>query len=113
MVEPEDWDDHSWVVQARCAGDPPDSLFVKGAAQRQAKQRCLGCPVRLQCLADALQCGCDYGVWGGLTERERRAIRRRYSEVDNWFAWLNTSQETLAEELRQSYAPKVLSLVRA
>ena len=50
---------------------------------------------------------------GGLTERERRAMRRRYSDVDDWFAWLSTSQEVLAEELREAYAPKVLSLVRA
>ncbi len=112
MNQIHDWDDHSWVAHARCAGDPPDALFVKGAAQRQAKQRCLDCPVRLECLADALQCGCDYGVWGGLTERERRAVRRRYRDVSDWFAWLTTSQEELAEELRVSHAPRVLALVR-
>lgn len=105
-------EDHNWVVHARCAEDPPDSLFVRGAAQRQAKQRCLGCPVRLECLADALQCGCDYGVWGGLTERERRAIRRRFPEVVNWLGWLHSSEEMVATELRLSHAPKVLTLVR-
>ena len=112
MFTSEDWEDQNWVVHARCASDPPDSLFVKGAAQRTAKQRCSGCPVRLQCLADALQCGCDYGVWGGLTERERRAIRRRFPTVDDWPAWLDTSEETVATELRKSQSPKVLALVR-
>lgn len=104
--------DHSWVVQARCAEDPPDSLFVRGAAQRQAKQRCLGCPVRLECLADALQWQCDFGVWGGLTERERRAIRRRYPDVTDWADWIANSDELVAVELRRSQAPKVLALVR-
>ena len=108
-----DLQDHSWVVQARCAGDPPDALFVRGAAQRTAYQRCVGSPVRHVCLADALQCGCDYGVWGGLTERERRAIRRRFPEVDDWMHWLETSEEVLASELRLTEFPKVLALVRA
>lgn len=108
----DDYDDHSWVARASCAGDPPDALFVRGAAQRTAKQRCLGCPVRLECLADALQCACDYGVWGGLTERERRAIRRRFPEVDDWLGWLETSDEALAVELRITEFPRVLALVR-
>lgn len=108
-----DWDDHSWVAHARCAEDPPDALFVRGAAQRTAKQRCMGCPVRLECLADALQCACDYGVWGGLTERERRAIRRRFPQVEDWLEWLECSQEPLAAELRMTEFPKVLALVRS
>lgn len=105
-------DDHSWVVLARCVDDPPDSLFVRGAAQRQARQRCLGCPVRLDCLADALQWESDFGVWGGLTERERRAIRRRFPDIENWREWLFNSKEELAVELRMSQAPRVLALVR-
>lgn len=106
-------EDHSWVVQATCAGDPPDSLFVRGAAQRQAKQRCFGCPVRLECLADALQWECDFGVWGGLTERERRAIRRRFPDVGDWVEWINDSEELVAVELRRSQSPKVLAFVRS
>ncbi len=104
--------DHSWVAEAKCAGDAPDALFVRGSAQRQARQRCMGCPVRLECLADALQWQCDFGVWGGLTERERRAIRRRFPEVENWRVWLETSEEEVAIELRRSQAPRVLALVR-
>lgn len=102
----------NWVADALCADDPPDSLFVRGAAQRQARQRCLACPVRLECLADALQWECDFGVWGGLTERERRALRRRYPSVADWGHWLLNSEELVAIELRTTTTPRVLALVR-
>jgi len=44
--------------------------------------------VRIECLADALQSGANYGVWGGLTERERRAMLRHYPDIDDWLDWL-------------------------
>jgi WhiB family redox-sensing transcriptional regulator len=56
-------------------------LFVTGAAQNQAKRICSGCPVRAECLIDALEHRHEYGIWGGLTERERRAILRRHAPV--------------------------------
>ena len=105
-------DDHSWVSRALCAGYEPDALFVQGASQRQVRQRCLMCEVRIECLADALQSGANYGVWGGLTERERRAILRHYPHAENWLEWLRTSDESLARELRSPHVPKVLSFVR-
>ena len=55
-------DNHDWVEYALCAEDEPDSLFVQGAAQRQVRMRCMECPVRLECLADALQSQMSYGV---------------------------------------------------
>ena len=70
-------DDQSWVARALCASTEPDALFVQGASQRQIRLRCYECEVRIECLADALQSEANYGVWGGLTERERRAILRR------------------------------------
>src|SRR5690625_5487877 len=63
--------DQSWTAQAACAGQDPDDLFVRGAAQRQAREICFTCPVRLECLIDALDNRIQFGVWGGLTERER------------------------------------------
>ena len=66
----------------------PDALFVEGAAQREARIVCTGCPVRLACLADALDNRMDFGVWGGMTERERRALLRRRPEVRSWRAEL-------------------------
>lgn len=104
--------DHSWVDRALCANDEPDSLFVQGAAQREVRRRCMSCQVRMECLADALQCEANFGVWGGLTERERRALLRRYENVENWHEWLETSDEDLARELRQSQVPRILALVR-
>ena len=55
----------------------PDELFVRGAEQNKAKQLCSGCPVRTECLAEALDNQIEWGVWGGMTERERRALLRR------------------------------------
>lgn len=104
---------HDWVAGALCADDPPDALFVRGAAQRKARTRCAACPVRLDCLADALQWKSDFGVWGGLTERERRALRRGFPMVEDWKQWLFTSDEDLAVQLRRSDQVRVLSVVRA
>jgi WhiB family redox-sensing transcriptional regulator len=64
----------------------PDDLFVKGAAQQQAKIVCQRCPVIAECLADALDNRTEFGVWGGMTERERRALLRRNPQVSSWWA---------------------------
>jgi len=58
-----------WTTRAACKGTDPDELFVQGAAQNRAKLICRGCPVRTECLADALDNGIEFGVWGGMTER--------------------------------------------
>lgn len=73
-----------WTSRAVCATQDPDLLFVTGAAQRQAARMCDGCPVKLECLADALDNQVEFGVWGGLTERQRRAILRRSPAVTSW-----------------------------
>ena len=49
---------------------------MRGAEQNKAKQLCAGCPVRTECLAEALDNQIEWGVWGGMTERERRALLR-------------------------------------
>ena len=63
-----------WSALGRCAGTDPDALFVQGKAQREAKVVCKGCPVVAECLADALDTRTEFGVWGGMAERERRAL---------------------------------------
>jgi WhiB family transcriptional regulator, redox-sensing transcriptional regulator len=73
-----------WTVRAACKGTDPDELFVQGAAQNRAKLICRGCPVRTECLADALDNRIEFGVWGGMTERERRALLRRRPDVASW-----------------------------
>lgn len=82
--------DAHWAAGAACGFGKvaPDALFVEGAAQRDARAVCTGCPVRLECLADALDNRMDFGVWGGMTERERRALLRRRPEVGSWHAEL-------------------------
>jgi WhiB family transcriptional regulator, redox-sensing transcriptional regulator len=82
-----------WASQARCSGTDPEALFVQGAAQHQAKKICNGCPVRTECLADALDNRTEFGVWGGLTERERRALLRRHPEVVDWRALLMSREK--------------------
>ena len=74
----------AWVSQARCRQADPDELFVRGAAQRKAAVICRHCPVILECGADALDNRVEFGVWGGLTERERRALLRRRPDVTSW-----------------------------
>jgi WhiB family redox-sensing transcriptional regulator len=66
-----------WASRAACRQAQPDALFVRGAEQNKAKQVCAGCPVRAECLAEALDNQIEWGVWGGMTERERRALIRR------------------------------------
>jgi WhiB family redox-sensing transcriptional regulator len=105
-------DDQSWAARALCASGEPDALFVQGASQRQVRLRCMECEVRLECLADALQSQANFGVWGGLTERERRALLRFHPDVDDWAQWLEDSDDPLAEELRSPQVPRVLARVR-
>ena len=81
-----------WASEAQCRGSRPDELFVRGAAQNKAKQLCAGCPVRTECLAEALDNEIEWGVWGGMTERERRAILRKRPNVTSWRVLLETAQ---------------------
>jgi WhiB family redox-sensing transcriptional regulator len=82
-----------WSAQAECRATDPDALFVQGAAQNRAKAVCLGCPVRTECLADALDNRIEFGVWGGMTERERRALLRQRPSVTSWRVLLQVARE--------------------
>ncbi|WSJ16627.1 WhiB family transcriptional regulator [Nocardia sp. NBC_01388] len=74
----------AWVSQARCKEVDPDQLFVRGAAQRKAATICRHCPVLMECGADALDNRVEFGVWGGMTERQRRALLKQHPEVTSW-----------------------------
>jgi WhiB family transcriptional regulator, redox-sensing transcriptional regulator len=74
----------AWVSQARCRQADPDELFVRGAAQRKAAVICRHCPVITECGADALDNRVEFGVWGGMTERQRRALLKQHPEVVSW-----------------------------
>ena len=81
-----------WTAASACKGADPDELFVTGAAQNRAKLVCLACPVRTECLSDALDNRVEFGVWGGMTERERRALLRRRPDVVSWRALLEQAR---------------------
>ena len=81
-------DDQTWAAQAACATVEPDQLFGKGAEQRDARSL------------------------GGLTERERRALLRRFPEVDDWGLWLEREDDELVAEIHARRAPRILARVR-
>jgi WhiB family transcriptional regulator, redox-sensing transcriptional regulator len=83
----------NWRHHAACKKVDSDSLFVTGAQQRKAKRICRHCPVRTECLADALDNRIQYGVWGGMTERERRALLKRRPDVVSWSELLSNARE--------------------
>src|SRR5258705_13711775 len=67
-----------WQERANCLGVDPDLFFPeRGASTKEAKGVCGGCEVRTECLEYALRHGEKFGIWGGMSERERRRIRRQ------------------------------------
>lgn len=70
-------DDLSWQDYANCRGGDADLFFPeRGASTRKAKAICHACDVRQACLEFALVNGEKFGIWGGMSERERRRVRR-------------------------------------
>lgn len=85
---------HAWVSKASCRSTDPEELFVTGAAQRKAAAAiCRHCPVVAECLAEALDNKMEFGVWGGTTERQRRALHKQYPDVDSWSAFLEARRK--------------------
>jgi WhiB family redox-sensing transcriptional regulator len=71
-------DPHPWQADAHCAQTDPEAFFPeKGGYTRDAKKICAACEVRAQCLEYALKNDERFGIWGGLSERERRKLRKR------------------------------------
>jgi WhiB family transcriptional regulator, redox-sensing transcriptional regulator len=83
-------EDRSWVLKAVCRASDPDELFVRGAAQRKAVVICRHCQVMQQCAAEALDNKVEFGIWGGMTERQRRTLLKQHPEVVSWADFLNT-----------------------
>lgn len=75
--EPDD-SELSWQELALCAQTDPEAFFPeKGGSTREAKKICVNCPVRQECLEYALAHDERFGIWGGLSERERRKLKKR------------------------------------
>ena len=66
-----------WQLKANCMGVDPELFFPeRGTSTREAKEVCRGCVVREDCLDHAIAAGEKFGIWGGMSERERRRVRR-------------------------------------
>ena len=69
--------EQSWQERALCAQTDPEAFFPeKGGSTRDAKKVCVGCDVRAECLEYALAHDERFGIWGGLSERERRKVKK-------------------------------------
>ncbi|MDE2386384.1 MAG: WhiB family transcriptional regulator [Actinomycetales bacterium] len=74
----EDTNPLAWQADAICAQTDPEAFFPeKGGSTRDAKRICTGCDVKQQCLEYALANDERFGIWGGLSERERRKLKKR------------------------------------
>ncbi len=77
LLEPEA-EEQGWQDRALCAQTDPEAFFPeKGGSTREAKKVCLTCEVRDDCLESALMNDERFGIWGGLSERERRKLKKR------------------------------------
>lgn len=94
---PRTGEEYEWMMHAACRG-MGDDLFPEASAQQSARGICTKCPVRRECLAVALDDRIEWGIWGGMTERERRALLRERPGVKSWWDafGLNTIKATLS-----------------
>jgi WhiB family redox-sensing transcriptional regulator len=72
-----------WRYRAACRGVELSVFFPgRGQSAEPARRICASCPVRQPCLEFALRHGITHGIWGGLAERDRRALRTRHTDAD-------------------------------
>jgi len=98
-----------WTMRAKCRG-MEDALFPDASDQKRARLLCSGCPVRFECLAEALDNRIEWGVWGGMTERERRLLLRQRTDVTSWSSILvgkaaQTARANGAQSLSERKSP--------
>jgi WhiB family transcriptional regulator, redox-sensing transcriptional regulator len=67
-----------WQARGLCQQTDPEAFFPeKGGSTRPAKRVCRACEVRAECLEYALAHDERFGIWGGVSERERRGLKRQ------------------------------------
>lgn len=110
----------SWQTQARCAHvEDPDIFYPeRGQSVRAARELCFKCPVRQQCLEFAVEERIDYGVWGGMSKRERKrwALQNGKEQPELERALVFASPERLEKMLRfvrSRYASRQLAASRS
>ena len=78
FISPEEVEELGWQDRALCAQTDPEAFFPeKGGSTREAKRVCRSCEVRAECLEYALEHDERFGIWGGMSERERRRLKRQ------------------------------------
>jgi WhiB family transcriptional regulator, redox-sensing transcriptional regulator len=77
------------VARSADTEEPSGWVSVRGAAQRKAAVICRHCPVMQECGAEALDNKVEFGVWGGMTERQRRALLNEHPGVVSWSDFLD------------------------
>ena len=71
-------EERPWAAFATCRDRDPDVFFPLTAhGELEAIRICRGCPVQIDCLEFALETNIRFGVWGGLTEKQRQTLRRQ------------------------------------
>ncbi|NMI02310.1 WhiB family transcriptional regulator [Pseudonocardia acidicola] len=103
----------NWRSAARCRTHDAEGLFVQGAQQREARQFCFACPVRTECLAHALDQRIEFGVWGGMTERERRALLRGRPGVESWARLLGDARTAHYAPAAEESADRMVAAAEA
>ena len=93
-----------WTMRAKCRG-MEDALFPEASDQKRARLLCSGCPVRFECLAEALDNRIEWGIWGGMTERERRLLLRQHTDVTSWSAVLMNQAKQADQSLSAKKSP--------
>jgi WhiB family redox-sensing transcriptional regulator len=89
--------DEQWSERALCAQTDPEAFFPEqGGSTREAKAICRRCPVAKQCLTHALEHDERFGVWGGMSERERRRIKHGTYPADKRVTAADPLEERLA-----------------
>lgn len=93
------WSGKDWTTFGICRTEDPELFFPSGheggwkEVIADAKSVCLRCPVAEHCLQYALDNNIEYGVWGGLSEKERRALKRRQART--------VAQQEAIDDMRQ------------
>ena len=95
----------AWSEKALCAQVSPEAFFPeKGGSTREAKKLCMACEVRTECLDYAMVHGERFGIWGGLSERERARLARTYEPIKIQYL------PTISESESESVSPHIFTI---
>lgn len=81
-----------WTALAKCGGTEDAMFGTTGFDQKRASLLCASYPVRSECLAEALDNRIEWGVWGGMTERQRRLLLRQRADISSWISVLSRAR---------------------